>query len=267
MVHFSSHFHYYPLIFKNFTFSLNTNFLLLYIHSLTYTLFSASTLQQTNTPFSPSSPIIPENIHQFLTQFSIKMQSYREDGKQEDNNALKIKGQKMVELVQIVLRALALATSIAATCILFTSKQTTLVFGIEMDAKYSYSSAYKFYGIATTIASVCSFLSLGLTLILQQNASSKANYHLLFFMHDLVIMSVILSGCAAATAIGYVGQYGYDHAGWMPICDHFKIFCHKITASVILAYFSLIFFFLLTILSAIKTSNLNFLPTQIRNSS
>lgn len=65
-----------------------------------------------------------------------------------------------------------------------------------------------------------------------------------------VIMCVLVSGCAAATSIGYVGQYGNEHAGWMPICDHFHAFCHKITTAVALGYISFIFFFFLTIVSA-----------------
>ena len=64
-----------------------------------------------------------------------------------------------------------------------------------------------------------------------------------------VIMCVLVSGCAAATSIGYVGQYGNEHAGWMPICDHFHAFCHKITTAVALGYISCIFFFFLTIIS------------------
>ncbi|KMT10888.1 hypothetical protein BVRB_5g113030 [Beta vulgaris subsp. vulgaris] len=171
----------------------------------------------------------------------------------------------MVEFIQIGLRVSALVTSIAATSIVFTSKQTTLVFGIQMDAKYTYSSAFKFFAFTTAIASLFSFLSLGFTFILRRVVSSKTKYHFFFFMHDLVIMSVLLAGCAAATAIGYVGQYGYEHAGWMPICDHFPTFCHKVTASVVLAYFSLIFFFFLTIISATKSTSPFSQPTQIQN--
>lgn len=69
------------------------------------------------------------------------MQSYAE-GKEEESH-LETKAKKMVEFIQIGLRVSALVTSIAATSIVFTSKQTTLVFGIQMDAKYTYSSAFK----------------------------------------------------------------------------------------------------------------------------
>ncbi|XP_056684771.1 CASP-like protein 1F1 [Spinacia oleracea] len=159
----------------------------------------------------------------------------------------------MIDAIKIGLRLSALATSIAATCIIFTSNQTVVIFGIQMDAKYSYSSAIKFFGITTAIASVCSVVSLVLTFILPRIVSSKAIHRVFFFMHDLVTMSLVLSGCAAATAIGYVSKYGYDHAGWMPICDHFSSFCHKVTAGVVLGYLSFIFFFVLTIINAIIT--------------
>ncbi|CAO2826953.1 unnamed protein product [Amaranthus hypochondriacus] len=168
------------------------------------------------------------------------------EAKQEEK-----KGQKWVNSLEIGLRLSAFVTSISATCIAFTSNQSALIFGIQMEAKYSYSSAFKFYAFATAIASVSCVLSLGFIFFLNcRTAPSKGNYNWFIFMHDLVIMCVLVSGCAAATSIGYVGQYGNEHAGWMPICDHFHAFCHKITTAVALGYISFIFFFFLTIVSA-----------------
>jgi uncharacterized protein (TIGR01569 family) len=67
------------------------------------------------------------------------------------------------------------------------------------------------------------------------------------------MMSLVLAGCAAATAEGFIGRYGNSHAGWIPICDHFGKFCNKMTTSVILSYLSLSFLLMLTIISASKS--------------
>ena len=64
------------------------------------------------------------------------------EAKQEEN-LLKKKGQKWVNSLEIGLRLSAFVTSISATCIAFTSNQSALIFGIQMEAKYSYSSAFK----------------------------------------------------------------------------------------------------------------------------
>ncbi|KAK9668959.1 hypothetical protein RND81_13G098900 [Saponaria officinalis] len=164
-------------------------------------------------------------------------------------------GQNWVYLVQIGLRAIALGTSLAASCLTFTCKQTALVFDVPMDAKYSYTSAFKFYAYATAITSVFALLSLILTLFLRWKATLKGNIHFLFFMHDLVMTILMVGGTAGATAIGYVGKYGNDHAGWVPICDNFHAFCHKAMLATLLGYLSFFSFFALTVISATKSDH------------
>lgn len=69
----------------------------------------------------------------------------------------------------------------------------------------------------------------------------------------LKVMTVLLiAGCAAASAIGYVGQFGEEHVGWQPICDHVQKFCKTNLVSLLLSYFAFITYFGLTILSAYK---------------
>lgn len=66
-------------------------------------------------------------------------------------------------------------------------------------------------------------------------------------------MSLVLAGCAAATAIGFIGKYGDSHTGWMPICDHFGRFCDRGTISMIFSYLSLVLLLTLTVTSASKS--------------
>ncbi|KAF3664492.1 CASP-like protein 1F1 [Capsicum annuum] len=156
---------------------------------------------------------------------------------------------------QILLRILAIAFTLAATLLILNSQQTAIVYGIEMDARYSYSPAFKFFAIANIIGCVFSVLSLFFATVVCLKRLDPKNYFFLF-LHDMIMMGLLLAGCAAATAIGYVGNYGESHSGWMPICDHVSKFCHKVTNSVILSYVAVLLYLCLTIISANQSRNI-----------
>ncbi|XP_052189433.1 CASP-like protein 1F2 [Diospyros lotus] len=155
------------------------------------------------------------------------------------------------EVVQVVLRLLAVVLSAAAIAIMLKSRQSILIFGIEFDARYNYSSAFKFLVGVDVAACFCSVLSLILVLLSSSSESKKTNYFSVF-LHDLVITLLVMAGCAAATAIGMVGQYGQNASGWMPICDRVGKFCHKATASVALSFTVLFCYLALTVTSVCK---------------
>ncbi|KAK4370747.1 hypothetical protein RND71_010222 [Anisodus tanguticus] len=160
-----------------------------------------------------------------------------------------LKSHKCLLATQILFRILATAFTLAATLIILSSKQIVSVFGIEMDARYSYSSAFKFFALSNIIGCCFSVLSLIIASLLGHKSLDPNNYFYMF-LHDLIVLALLLAGCAAATAIGYVGKYGENHSGWMPICDHVSKFCHKVTTSVMLSYFAVILYLFLTIISA-----------------
>lgn len=70
-----------------------------------------------------------------------------------------------------------------------------------------------------------------------------------------VMTLLLISGCGAATAVGYVGKYGEDHMGWSAICDHVNKFCKTNLASLLLSYFSFFAYLGLTILTAYKCTS------------
>ncbi|GMN56565.1 hypothetical protein TIFTF001_025682 [Ficus carica] len=153
---------------------------------------------------------------------------------------------------QICLRILAIASTLTATWIVLTSKQSIEIIGMTFTARYSYSPAFKFFALANAIACAFSAISLFVVFFLRRLFFNPANYFMLF-LHDLFLLSLVLSGCAAATAIGYVGHYGNDHAGWAPICDHFHKYCKRVTISAAFSYLAVLFLLVLTVLSASKS--------------
>ncbi|KAL0290384.1 UNVERIFIED_CONTAM: CASP-like protein 1F1 [Sesamum calycinum] len=60
---------------------------------------------------------------------------------------------KLPFATQVFLRLLAIAATSAAACVMLTTRQTTVVYGIQVDARYSYSSAFN----------LCPYSSRGLT--------------------------------------------------------------------------------------------------------
>ncbi|GER45518.1 CASP-like protein VIT_17s0000g00560 [Striga asiatica] len=164
-----------------------------------------------------------------------------------------LKTHKLLFATQISLRLLAFAATLAATSIMLSTKQTALVFGIQLDARYSYSPAFKFFAFSNLIVCVFTVLSLFTAFILGRKTVDSSTYYFYMFLHDLVMTILLMAGCAAATAVGYIGKYGNSHSGWMAICGYFAKFCNWVTAASILSYFGLFFYFVLTIVTAHKS--------------
>ncbi|KAL0464074.1 UNVERIFIED_CONTAM: CASP-like protein 1F1 [Sesamum latifolium] len=138
---------------------------------------------------------------------------------------------------------------------MLTTTQTTVLYGIQFDARYSYSPAFKFLAYANVVASVFSLLSLFLAFVLLKTAPNPTHFFY-FFLHDLIWTLLLMAGCSAATAIAYVGKYGNNHSGWMPVCDNFGKFCNRIMTSGILSYLGFAVYLILTIISAKKSQQL-----------
>ncbi|XP_016206853.1 CASP-like protein 1F3 [Arachis ipaensis] len=119
------------------------------------------------------------------------------------------------------LRLLSILFSAASIAVMVTSNQTVSLFSLSLEAHFYYSSAFKYFFFIPT-----------------------------FLIWYQVVTVLLMSGCAAATAVGYVGQYGQDHMGWQPLCDHVAKFCRSTLVSILLSYFSFFSYFGLSLLEA-----------------
>ncbi|XP_021762494.1 CASP-like protein 1F2 [Chenopodium quinoa] len=165
-----------------------------------------------------------------------------------ESNPLAKTSCKSLFVTQIILRSLASMSAIASICFMVNSGQSTEVFGIIIQAKYNYASAFKFL-LGTNIV-ICAYLVLSIITICAFYAL-KTNWKAYFslFLQDLIALVLMMSGCAAATAIGYVGKYGQDQTGWSKLCDNAKKFCNYIAISIALSDFTFICLFVLTIMA------------------
>ncbi|XAR50373.1 hypothetical protein NMG60_11004676 [Bertholletia excelsa] len=154
---------------------------------------------------------------------------------------------------QVCLRSLATAASLAAAWIMFANKQCADVFGIPFDARYSYFTAFEYFAIANLFVCIFSLLSLVASILLARSAGPNIYYYM--FLHDLVMLILVISGSAAATAIGMVGKYGNTHTGWIKLCDTFDKFCDRTVISFGLSYLCCFLYLLLVVISVIKSRN------------
>ncbi|GMQ04623.1 hypothetical protein CsSME_00049978 [Camellia sinensis var. sinensis] len=86
---------------------------------------------------------------------------------------------------QICLKFLATMSSLSALCIIFTSKQNIMLYGLQIDAKYSDDSSFKFLAAANVIVCVFSVVSLFVAVVLARKCSDSNNYFYML-LHDLV---------------------------------------------------------------------------------
>ncbi|KAA8548273.1 hypothetical protein F0562_004466 [Nyssa sinensis] len=152
---------------------------------------------------------------------------------------------------QIILRVLAIVFTSAAIGVMVTSGQTVMMFGIPLTANYTFSSAFRYLVAANSVVCAISLLSLILVHFLSRPNSNPDNYFYLFLL-DMVITVLMMSGCAAATAIGLVGLYGQNQMGWVAISDRVGKFCDRVTLSIAFSYVAFVGYSILTIMSAHK---------------
>lgn len=148
---------------------------------------------------------------------------------------------KLHRLVTAVLRLAAAAAAGAAAIIMVTSHETTYLFGLELEAKYTHTPAFIFFVAAYGVACAYSLLVLPV-----RPGSAGAR---LVVMAD-VIMGMVLTGAVAATgAIAEVGRNGNSHAGWLPICGQVQGYCSHVMGALIAGFVALVVYFLIIMYS------------------
>ncbi|ERN06224.1 hypothetical protein AMTRI_Chr06g192230 [Amborella trichopoda] len=157
------------------------------------------------------------------------------------------KPNKTLFIFQLFLRLIAAIASLAAIFITITSKQTITLFGAPFTAKYSYSSALRFFVVANGIAAAYSLISLPFVCLLKYPRCNP-RFHFFVYTIDLMMLCLLMAGLSAATAISYVAKNGDEHSGWLPICNTFHRFCSRTGVALVFSYGSFAVSFLLMLL-------------------
>ncbi|XWS32592.1 hypothetical protein CRYUN_Cryun22dG0003200 [Craigia yunnanensis] len=153
-------------------------------------------------------------------------------------------------MAQIMLRVLAAVFTLTAVCVMATSSQSIILLGFTIKAHYSYSSAMRFLLVSDAI--VCAFSVISVIFVYRSSRTGSNLKNCYLFLHDMVIMVLAISGCAAATAVGYISRYGEEKMGWMAICNHVGKFCNQMMISMVLSYLAFFSYFALAVMSSNK---------------
>ncbi|KAL4192084.1 hypothetical protein AMTRI_Chr06g192240 [Amborella trichopoda] len=86
---------------------------------------------------------------------------------------------------QIIVRSIAAITSLSATILMVTDKQSISLFGLPITAKYTYAPAFRFFTASNSIAFAYSVLSLTY-LLLKKAQGSGQKIGFFVFLLDLV---------------------------------------------------------------------------------
>ncbi|KAH9329349.1 hypothetical protein KI387_001457, partial [Taxus chinensis] len=89
-------------------------------------------------------------------------------------------GGRHIRFVQVGLRLVAIAATLAAAIVIGTNKQTLHVFGAPLKAKYNYSPAFLFFMVANAIAGGYALLSLPITLLKPKHMSAATKFVIFF---------------------------------------------------------------------------------------
>ncbi|KAK6912930.1 Casparian strip membrane protein domain [Dillenia turbinata] len=168
---------------------------------------------------------------------------------------------KRFYVAQFSLRILATALTLASILVMITSKQSVTVFGIALEATYRSTSSSKFLLGANITACFFSLISSIGIYVFGSHGSDPRNYFFVF-LHDMMIMVLMISGCAASTAVGYMSRYGESQTGWTGICDRVAKFCNRVQIAILLSYLAFFCFLALTIMSALNPRGSNQINSQ-----
>ncbi|KAL3526210.1 hypothetical protein ACH5RR_014582 [Cinchona calisaya] len=157
---------------------------------------------------------------------------------------------KALLITQLTLRILVVALTLAAIIITITAKQTVNVGILSFKARYQYSSATRFQVGANAVVCAFSFMSV----LLLPCLSDPGNYYYCFYLllHDMVMTMLMISGCAAASTVGYLAKNGQKQGGWIALCKYLDKFCDRLELALALAYLAFFCMFVLTVMAACK---------------
>ncbi|XP_076933642.1 CASP-like protein 1F2 [Bidens hawaiensis] len=164
----------------------------------------------------------------------------------------------ILEVAHVVLRVLAHGFAATSVVTILTSNQEIYMLDRIPIAKahYNYSSALRYKLVIDALVSVFSLLSS--ILVYKKSRSShtepRSSFYFNLLIHDVVMMTLVISGCAAATGVGFVALKGIEKPGisWAPICHLARKFCFMGTLSIAFSYAAFASIIILTFISAWK---------------
>ncbi|XP_043710755.1 CASP-like protein 1E1 [Telopea speciosissima] len=173
-------------------------------------------------------------------------------------NTMKVANERKVRSSEVLLRFLALLSTLIAVIVTIVSEETELVpvvvlanlppVYVPATAKWQYSSAFVYFLVANVIA--CAYAALTLMLSIMKVAGTNG-IAMVMIVFDLLVVALLFSSSGAAAAIGVVGYKGNVHVRWEKVCDIFAKYCRYTATAVAVSLFGSTVFLVLLALTAL----------------
>jgi len=139
-------------------------------------------------------------------------------------------------LLTLLLRILTVCATLAAVIVVVKSTQTVTTPLGPYTAKWRHVPAFKWLLVANAIVlvySVVGALVACLSVCTRRGPLSYRGSAWLTFLADFAMQGVLMSACAAALAVAYIGKHGLTTTQWSPICSLVNHFCNYVLGALI----------------------------------
>lgn len=146
---------------------------------------------------------------------------------------------------ETLLRLLPVGLCISALVVMLKTKQSDQYIQLE----YNDIGAFRFLAYANGICAGYSFISAFESMVPASNHTYRS---WILFLLDQGITYLLLAGGAGATEVLYVAYKGDEAVIWEQVCGSYGRFCSRAAVSVIISFFALVCFLLISILSSYR---------------
>nr|D2KQI6.1 RecName: Full=CASP-like protein Ni6; AltName: Full=CASP-like protein 1D1; Short=BvCASPL1D1 [Beta vulgaris subsp. maritima]ADA71986.1 Ni6 protein [Beta vulgaris subsp. maritima] len=157
-------------------------------------------------------------------------------------------------VVDVILRVLLLAASIASVVLMVTSKQTEIIvspFGSRPNAaKFQNSPAFIYLVAALSVAGLYSIITALVSLSYMRKPIVPPKLFWILLIHDVLLLGIVAAATGTAGGVGYIGLKGNTHVRWGKIRNVYDKFCRHVGASIIVSLFAAAVLVLLVFVNA-----------------
>ncbi|KAJ8620916.1 hypothetical protein MRB53_029445 [Persea americana] len=148
--------------------------------------------------------------------------------------------------LELSLRLLVIPFCVASLWVMATNKQLNSDYGL---LDFRNITGTKYLVCINAICAGCALVGVALSLL----KCMKSDW--VFFVSDQVLAYLMVTSGSAVIEILYLGYMGDREVSWSEACSSYSKFCSKTKLSLVLHMVSMLFFFLLSVISAYRVFN------------
>lgn len=169
---------------------------------------------------------------------------------------------RKAEVMQLVLRALCLMSSVTALSVMVTAEQasTITVFGVNipLHSKWSFSHSFEYLvgiSVAVAVHLILQLLISGSRLVRGSPIISSRNHGWLIFAGDQVFALALMSAGSSASSVSSLNHTGIQHTALPNFCKPLHRFCDRVSTSIVFTFFSCFLLVILVVLDVLWLSS------------